>query len=223
MEAPKYEGSLRKFMLTVPEAIDKCSGIVVFGRKIKSFVFSTDVSVVANCNADAVLSLYPFTPQPIITKAILNSANVPVFAGIGGGITKGNRIIELARNAEFQGAFGVVLNPRTSPDIISSIAAETDVPVIVTVVSSKDNIDAYIRAGASVLNVTAAEETVEVVKTIRKNYPEIAIIASGGPTDETITQTVAAGANAITWTPPSSAVVFKKMMDNYRLSLNDKQ
>lgn len=117
----------------------------------------------------------------------------------------------------------MVLNPRTSPDIISSIAAETDVPVIVTVVSSKDNIDAYIRAGASVLNVTAAEETVEVVKTIRKNYPEIAIIASGGPTDETITQTVAAGANAITWTPPSSAVVFKKMMDNYRLSLNDKQ
>lgn len=221
METPKYEGSLRKFMLNVPEAIDKCSGIVVFGRKIKSVVFSTDVSAVANCNADAALSLYPFTPQPVITEALLSAASVPVFAGVGGGWTKGDRIVELARHAEFQGSYGVVLTPRTPIETISAIAAVVDVPVIVTVVSAHEDIDAYIRAGASILNITAAEDTVSVVKSIRSEFPDVAIIASGGPTDETITETIEAGANAITWTPPASTVVFKQMMDNYRLGLKN--
>ena len=42
------------------------------------------------------------------------------------------------------------------------------------------------------------------------------IIATGGPTRETILETIAAGANAITWTPPSNGDIFKDIMDAYR-------
>lgn len=55
---------------------------------------------------DAVLAVYPFTPQPVITQAILGAADVPVFCGIGGGITRGKRVVNLAMDAEFKGAMG---------------------------------------------------------------------------------------------------------------------
>ena len=42
------------------------------------------------------------------------------------------------------------------------------------------------------------------------------IIATGGPTDESILQTIEAGANAITWTPPSCAELFAEVMSAYR-------
>ena len=44
----------------------------------------------------------------------------------------------------------------------------------------------------------------------------VPIIASGGKTGESISATIAAGANAITYTPPSPAVLFKEMMEKYR-------
>ena len=45
------------------------------------------------------------------------------------------------------------------------------------------------------------------------------MIATGGPTDESITATIRAGANAITYTPPSSAELFAKTMANNRSEL----
>ncbi|MDD4186909.1 MAG: hypothetical protein PHC72_05230, partial [Eubacteriales bacterium] len=51
---------------------------------------------------------------------------------------------------------------------------------------------------------------------IRQDYPEVPIIATGGPTDESILATIEAGANAITITPPTSAELFKTKMDRYR-------
>ena len=67
------DGNLRKFQLRVPEVIRKCSGIVVFGKRIKSLVFSTDLCIIKNVNADAVIAVYPFTPQPVITAAIASN------------------------------------------------------------------------------------------------------------------------------------------------------
>ena len=49
----QIDGTLRKFALRVPEAIYECSGIIVFGKRIKSLVFSTDLSIIKNVNADA--------------------------------------------------------------------------------------------------------------------------------------------------------------------------
>ena len=71
------DGTLRKFALRVPEVIYQCSGIMIFGKRIKSLVFSTDLSIIKNVNADAIIAVYPFTPQPIITQALL-MAGLPV-------------------------------------------------------------------------------------------------------------------------------------------------
>ena len=67
------DGTLRKFALRVPEVIYQCSGIMIFGKRIKSLVFSTDLSIIKNVNADAIIAVYPFTPQPVITAAIASN------------------------------------------------------------------------------------------------------------------------------------------------------
>lgn len=109
----EVKGFLRDFRLSVPEAIYTCNGIKICGRRIKSVLFSTDVSIIRNSNADAVIAVYPFTPQPVITQAVMMAADTPVFVGIGGGLTKGERVLGLGRHAEYQGAFGVVVNAPT--------------------------------------------------------------------------------------------------------------
>ena len=211
-----YEGTLRKHFLRVPEAIYECSGIVVFGKRIKSVVFTTDLSIIRNVNADACIAVYPFTPQPVITQALLLAADIPVFVGVGGGITTGKRTVNMAMYAEMQGASGVVLNSPTENDVIEQVAEMVDIPVIITVTRPDTDIGKRVSAGASFVNVSVAAKTPEVVARIRSEFPELPIIATGGPTDESIHATIAAGANAITWTPPSSAEILSDIMRSYR-------
>ena len=78
---PTYDGTLRKHALTVPHCISKCSGIRVFGRRIKSLVFSTDVAIIKNINADAIIAVYPFTPQAGITQAIIGVQMASTYIG----------------------------------------------------------------------------------------------------------------------------------------------
>lgn len=213
---PQYNGTLRSHMLDVPKAIYECSGITIFGRRIKSLVFSTDVAIIKNINTDAVIAVYPFTPQPSISQAIISVADVPVFVGVGGGLTSGQRSVRLAVEAENQGAFGVVLNAPVPPDVISDIKSHIDIPIVATIVSEKQDIEERIAAGADILNVSAAADTPKVVAAIRSKYPEFPIIATGGPTDDSILETIRAGANAITYTPPTNGELFSKSMKEYR-------
>lgn len=212
----ELKGYLRDFRLSVPEAIYECPGLNIFGRRIKSILFSTDASIIRNSNAQAVIAVYPFTPQPIITQAVIISADCPVFVGVGGGLTKGERVISLARHAEFQGATGVVLNAPTSNETIKAVSKEIDIPVVVTVVKEDEDIAARLEAGARILNISAAAETPRLVEKIRREFPNVPIMATGGPTDKTIEATVKAGADAITWTPPSNGEVFRDIMEAYR-------
>ena len=213
---PTYTGTLRSHLLNVPSEIYSCSGICIFGRLIKSIVFSTDVAIIKNINADAVIAVYPFTPQPSITNAIISVSDAPVFAGVGGGLTAGERSVRLADEAEHAGAFGVVVNAPMPPEDIAEIKKHIDIPIIATVVSPKQDIKERIEAGADILNVSAAAQTPEVVSLIKKNFPEIPIIATGGPTPETIIATINAGANAITYTPPTNGELFAVSMQKYR-------
>ncbi|MDD4545960.1 MAG: hydrolase [Oscillospiraceae bacterium] len=213
---PEFQGVLRSFMLKVPECIHDCSGIRVFGKRIRSIVFTTDVAIIKNCNADAVIAVYPFTPQPLITQAIMQAADMPVFAGVGGGLTQGMRVLDLALHAEFQGAIGVVVNAPTKNEVLRELTKRIDIPVVVTIVSEQDDIDARVEAGTKLINVSAAAGTADLVKKIRSRYPDLAIIATGGPSEDSIKQTIEAGANAITWTPPTTGQVFKKIMEAYR-------
>ncbi len=213
---PEIHGELRKFRLSVPQAVYSASGIVVLGRKIRSVVFSTDVSIIRNTNADAVIAVYPFTPQPVITQAVMTAAETPVFVGVGGGLTKGARVIELGTHAEHQGALGVVVNAPTTNDTIKALKEVIDIPIIVTVVSDDCDIGKRLEAGAQILNVSGGANTVALVKKIRQQFPQVPILATGGPTEETIKETIEAGANAISWTPPSNGEVFKDIMQAYR-------
>ncbi|MGN6713943.1 hypothetical protein SAMN02745136_03351 [Anaerocolumna jejuensis DSM 15929] len=213
---PEIDGNLRKHMVRVPKVIEQASGIRIFGKLIKSLVFTTDIAIIRNCNANAVIAVYPFTPQPIITHAIINCSDVPVFCGVGGGTTKGSRVLNLAEDAEFQGAVGVVLNAPTPNETILYLKERIDIPIVITVVSEKTDIRARIEAGADILNVSGAGKTTDMVKQIREEFPWIPIIATGGPTEESILKTIEAGANAITYTPPSNGEIFKKLMNKYR-------
>lgn len=213
---PEIHGILRRHMVRVPEVISQVSGIKIFGKLIKSILFSTDVAVIKNCNANAIIAVYPFTPQPVITHTIISASDVPVFCGVGGGTTTGKRVVNLAMDAEYQGAIGVVVNAPTPNDIVKQVVSKIDIPLVVTVVSGRTDIAKRIASGAAILNVSGASKTIELVKSIRDHFPEVPIIATGGPTDESILRTIEAGANAITYTPPASADIFKGLMNKYR-------
>ena len=213
---PELKGSLRSHMIEVPECIRRATGIKIFGKRIKSIAFTTDVAVIENINADAIIAIYPFTPQPTITSAITMTADVPVFSGVGGGVTSGKRVVNLALDAEFKGAIGVVVSAPTSNETIMAIRDTIDIPIVVTVISEHTDIQARLDAGANILNVSGASKTVSIVKKIREKFPLVPIIATGGPTDESIIETIEAGANAITYTPPTTADLFKISMDKYR-------
>lgn len=215
-QIPVVNGDLRSHILTVPETIWRASGIVVMGRRIKSLLFSTDIAIICNCNADAVLAVYPFTPQQRIANAIVTSSSIPVFCGVGGGVTNGPRSVMLARDAEAHGAFGVVVNVPMANETIAQMHRVIDIPVIATVVSEKMDIDARVKAGAAILNVSAADRTPELVRHIRADFPTLPIIATGGPNDETVAETIDAGANAISYTPPSTKKLFESIMNGYR-------
>ena len=213
---PKYDGYLRSNRVDVPECIRRCTGILIFGRRLKSFAFSTDVAVIRNINSDAIIAVYPFTPQPVITNAILQLAEMPVLVGVGGGVTRGARVLEIAQNAEFMGAAGVVVNAPTENEMILKLKERLDIPVVVTVVSIYEDIDARISAGADILNISGSVENPVIIKRIRDKHPDIPILATGGPTDDTIIKTIEAGANAITYTPPSNGELFAVSMQRYR-------
>lgn len=213
---PSFEGDLRSHRIQVPNCISDCTGIRIFGRRIKSIAFTTDVAVIRNINSDAVMAVYPFTPQPAIANAIMQVSEMPVFVGVGGGVTKGVRVLNIANNAELSGAFGVIVNSPTENEVVHLLKRSLEIPVIVTVVSHGEDIEGRLNAGADILNVAGAAQTAEIVASIRQTYPEVPIIATGGKTEESITQTIRAGANAITYTPPSSSELFATSMARYR-------
>ena len=55
---PSYTGTLRSHSLSLPRCVSECSGIRIFGKRIKSLAFTTDVAIVKNINADAIMAVY---------------------------------------------------------------------------------------------------------------------------------------------------------------------
>ncbi len=213
---PNITTELRKDIVRVPEVINEASGIIIFGKKIRSIIFTTDIAIIRNTNANAVIAVYPFTPHPAITKSIIEAADIPVFSGVGGGLTHGTRANYMSLFAEAQGSIGVVLNGPTPIETIRAVCKVVDIPVVSTVTSQYTPIDEKIQAGIKIINISASKKTPEVVRHFRNLYPELPIIATGGPTDESIRAVIEAGANAITYTPPSNGKLFSKKMEIYR-------
>lgn len=214
-QPPNIDSRLRH-ILRMPQEIYQASGIIVNGRRLKSFVFTTDLAIIRNCDADAVFAVYPFTPQQSISDAIIKYSYVPVFCGVGGGTTRGLRTVQLARDVESQGAMGVVLNAPINNLNLRAVSGVIDIPTVITVTKFGTDFEARIEAGASILNIAAAAQTPELVREARKALPDVPIIATGGKTGESILRTIESGANAITYTPPSTYELFQEMMKGYR-------
>lgn len=107
-----FDGNLRAEALRIPQVIRKCTGIFVFGKRIKSLVFSTDLAIIKNVDADAVFAVHPFTPQPTITNAILASATSRSLPAWGAEVHWEAEWCQMAISAESQGAVGVVVNTK---------------------------------------------------------------------------------------------------------------
>lgn len=210
------EGRLRKAPLRVPDNYEACSGFTLFGRRIRTLLYSTDVAAIRNSNADAIFAVYPFTAQPAITQALLTVAEAPLFVGVGGGTTTGRRAAELAAVSEMQGAAGVVLNSPATPEMVAQVASTVDIPVIATITRFDDEAVEKIQSGARIINVAAGRRTPEVITALRAAFPALPIIATGGRDDDTAAATVAAGANALIWAPPSVVELQRDMMVRYR-------
>lgn len=218
---PNLTSELRQDIVESPTVIRNASGIRLFGKRIKSIIYSTDVAVLANCDADAILAVYPWTPNTRILDAVSRVANVPILAGIGGGLTKGLRSATVGRFAEENGAQAVVMNAPTSLTTIASVERVVDVPIIYTVVNQNIDLLARIKAGVDAFNVAGGAGTADLVRWVREQlgsvYPNFPIIASGGKTTEQISATIEAGANAITYTAYGiSEQTFHEKMEHYR-------
>lgn len=220
---PILSSQLRADIVETPAIIQQASGLKLFGKKIKSIIYTTDVAVIANCNADAVLVVYPWTPNTRILEAVSTVSNIPILAGIGGGLTSGVKSTVVGLFAEENGAQAVVLNAPTSIETIKNVKKAVDVPIIYTVVSSNLDIKERIDAGVKAFNVAGGKDTPELVVWVRNELKKLGldesfpIIASGGKTDEQIHKTIQAGANAISFTAYGvTEATFQKKMEKYR-------
>ncbi|MBS6797234.1 MAG: hydrolase [Coprobacillus sp.] len=185
---PKINTQLRSHTILVPEVYREATGVLINGKRIKSLVFSTDVAVIANCNADAVIAVYPFTPTIQITEAIISVAQT-----------------------------AVVLNAPTTTEFVQNLADDIDIPVVLTIVSLNEDLEKrMLHTKANIINVSGGKDTVKIVKKLREIDPNFPIIATGGPTEETVREVIQAGANAVTFTPPTNGEIFKGMMEEYR-------
>ena len=219
---PEITTNLRNNLVRIPNIIREASGIRIFGKRLKSFIFTTDVAIIKNTDADAVIAVYPFTPQPTITQALMSVSDIPVMCGVGGGLTHGTRSANIALHAEFQGAIAVVLNAPAPDETITYVKESIDIPVVITVVSEVTDIASKLQAGADIINVSGGPNTAAIVRAIREKYPLIPIMATGGPTEDSIRETIEAGANAITYTPPTNGELFREKMSYYREIENQK-
>lgn len=212
----EYESSQRSFLIEMPPLIYQVEGIRVFGRTLRSFLFSTDIALIRNTNADAVLAMYPFATQPAIHRALLQVADMPVFVGIGSAGMPEDRLIRTAQDAEASGAAGIVVGAHVTNQTLSRLKKLLDVPLVATVASEKEDFERRAENGADILNISGAQRTPAIVHTVKTTLPYVPVIATGGPTEATILETVKAGADAISFTPPSISDIFSKQMEIFR-------
>ena len=96
-------------------------------------------------------------------------------------------------------------------------ALDNDIPVVLTIVSLNEDLEKrMLHTKANIINVSGGKDTVKIVKKLREIDPNFPIIATGGPTEETAREVIQAGANAVTFTPPTNGEIFKGMMEEYR-------
>lgn len=198
--------------------INSCKGLILNNQKIKSILFSTDIALIENNDADAILAVYPFAPSERIIKTLIEFSDKPVICGIGGGITQGEFAINMAKKAEALGASAVIVNQPFKNEDIAAVKQHINIPIISSVSTLNFDFKARIEAGVSCFNVTGGAETQKIVDYIKATFPNFPIISTGGKTIQSLKSITDKKINAVILTPPSNGELFRSIMDNYRES-----
>ena len=203
--------------IPTPKHITKsCKGLELKGNKIKTILYSTDLALIENNDADALLAVYPFPPSIQIIKTLIAFSNRPVICGIGGGMTQGDYAIEIAIQAQKYGAAAVIVNQPFKNEDITRLKQQLSIPIISSVSTLNFDFDQRIQAGVSCFNITGGSNTVAIVEHIQRHYPNFPIISTGGKTFDSLYNIVDKKISAVILTPPSNAELFRSIMDNYR-------
>ncbi len=208
------------FSLSVPVFVEECEGVTLNKKTIKSFLFSTDMALVENSNADAVLAVYPFKPSPQIIKSLIDFSQKPVICGIGGGITKGQAALQMAQSAEDMGAAAIIVNQPFPNKDIEKLKKKISIPVISSVSTSDFDFKSRVNAGADYFHITGGKNTITILEHLKYCLPGFPLIATAGNTSEDVKNTVQSGVRAVVLSPPSSKELFREIMDTYRKGIN---
>ena len=200
---------------------ERCNGISLGISTIKSLIFSTDMAIIENNDADAVLAVYPFSPSQKIMKALIDFSEKPVVCGVGGGLTQGKVSLEMAISAEAMGAAAIIVNQPFKNKHIEAIRRKIKIPIISSVSVKEFSFKDRINAGVDIFHVTGGLNTASIIEHINYAAPCFPIIATGGKTIGSIHTSIQAGADAIVLTPPSSGELFKSIMNQYRSGINE--
>lgn len=213
---------LQKKALSTPSMIQqKCEGLSIGNQQVKSLIFSTDMALIENNDADAVLAVYPFAPSPKLMKTLIGFSDKPVICGVGGGTTKGKKSLEMAMFAQDAGACGVIVNIPFENRDVERMRKNISIPIVASIASSEKTVlQNRINAGIDIFHVTSGKSTSEIVKGICSLFPQISIMATGGNNFGSIEASINSGAKAIVLSPPSNKDLFRSVMEKYRKRVN---
>ena len=78
---PKITTELRKDIVKVPKVIRQASGIQIFWQTDPLDHFTTDIAIIRNTNADAVIAVYPLPRTLRLPKRLSRQLIFPYFRG----------------------------------------------------------------------------------------------------------------------------------------------
>lgn len=201
---------------SIPKAINDSPGLTFGGKKVRSILLSTDLAYLQNLDTDALMVLHPFEPSEELNHIILGFTKKPVLCNIGGGFRDRYRASAIAKAAEKSGAEGVVITKPTSHEVVQKLRKNIDTKLIYTVIYPEENISSLVDAGVDIFNVSTGEDTALTVGKIRKSFSDVPLMASGGPFESTIFETIKMGADAIVYNPPTATEILRTIFDDFR-------
>lgn len=198
-----------------------CPGVqLANGYLIKSLLFSTDLALIENSDADAVLAVYPYSPSEKLMEALLRFAGRPVFCGIGGGLTQGKKSLYMARKAEDLGAAAIVVNQPFKNKDIEIIKRHVKIPLISSIAHESVDLKARVNAGTDIFYVTAGGSTNHLLQQLAYAVPGYPLIATAGKTCQHAKETVENGADALVFHAPHPGALLRGIMENYRVGIH---
>lgn len=200
----------------IPNAIKECSGIEIGEHQIQSVLLTTDLAFINSLQADSVMAVHPFEKLSHLDEVIIDFSDKPVFCDIGGGLLHEHEATEAAKRSLEVGASAVVISKPTPPEVIRNIRLEIDGSLIYTVMFEAEPVKDLAEAGVDIFNVVTGEFTADSVSFIRNMLPKIPIMASGGPHNSTIRETIRAGADTIVFNPPTATEMLRAMFEGFR-------